>query len=186
MHRPRIDRWTRGADVVHGTNYVVPPTSLPSVVSVYDCWFLRHPELATPVVRRAGRRLRRAVEHGAWVHASSDATAAEVRTLLGTDRVVTVHLGTPAGPAAGGRAAAPSHRRRLGGRPFVLAIGTEERRKDLVRLVAAFAGRLDDGAVRLVLAGAPGDASPHSTPRSQRSTRLSPRASCASGGSTTT
>ena len=41
-HWPRLDRWANGAQVVHGTNYVVPPTSLPSVVSVYDCWFLRH------------------------------------------------------------------------------------------------------------------------------------------------
>jgi glycosyltransferase involved in cell wall biosynthesis len=159
-HRPRIDRWTRGADLVHGTNYVVPPTSLPSVVSVYDCWFLRQPDLATPVVRRAGRRLRRAVEHGAWVHASSDATAAEVRSLLGTDRVVTIHLGTPTALPPAADLARPAVADTLAGRPYVLAIGTEERRKDLARLVAAFAtvASHDDG-VRLVLAGAPGDAS---------------------------
>ena len=46
------------------------------------------------------------------------------------------------------------------GRRFVLAIGTEERRKDLPRLVAAFdAVAADDGEVTLVIAGAPGDAS---------------------------
>ena len=43
-------------DVVHGTNYVVPPTRLPTVVSVYDCWFLRHPELATPLVQPGRQR----------------------------------------------------------------------------------------------------------------------------------
>ena len=47
---PRFDRWAGGAQVIHGTNYVVPPTRLPSVVSVYDCWFLRHPDHAAPVV----------------------------------------------------------------------------------------------------------------------------------------
>jgi glycosyltransferase involved in cell wall biosynthesis len=159
-HRPRIDRWTRGAQLVHGTNYVVPPTSLPSVVSVYDCWFLRRPDLATPVVRRAGRRLERAVAHGAWVHASSDATATEVRSLLGTDRVVTIHLGAPAGPPPATELPRPAVADVLGGRRFVLAIGTEERRKDLPRLVAAFdAVAADDGEVTLVIAGAPGDAS---------------------------
>lgn len=158
-HRPRIDRWARGAHLVHGTNYVVPPTSLPALVSVYDCWFLRHPDAATPMVRRAGMRLSLAIRHGAWVHASSDATAAEVRTLLGTDRVRTVHLGPPPAPPPASEIARPPVAERIGGRPFVLAIGTEERRKDLPRLVAAFADVRDDRDLRLVLAGAAGDAS---------------------------
>ena len=44
--RPRVDRFLGRPDVVHGTNYVVPPCRAPQVVSVYDCWFLRHPTLA--------------------------------------------------------------------------------------------------------------------------------------------
>ena len=42
--RPQADRWLHDVQVVHGTNYVVPPSRLPRLVSVYDCWFLRHPE----------------------------------------------------------------------------------------------------------------------------------------------
>ena len=38
------------AEVVHGTNYVVPPSRLPRLVSVYDCWFLADPGLAAPDV----------------------------------------------------------------------------------------------------------------------------------------
>ena len=158
--RPRADRWLRDIDVVHGTNYVVPPTSHPAVVSVYDCWFLRHPSSATPAVRRAGKRLRRAVERGAWVHTSSDATAEQVRELLATDRVTTVHLGPPSSPtdATDDR----STPRPIDGVPldvpYVLAIGTEERRKDLSLLVRAFddLGR-SEPELRLILAGAPGD-----------------------------
>lgn len=160
VHRPRIDRWARDAQLVHGTNYVVPPTALPALVSVYDCWFLRHPEAATPMVRRAGMRLHRAVRHGAWVHASSDVTATEVRTLLGTDRVRTVHLGPPPAPPPATEIARPPAAERMGGRPFVLAIGTEERRKDLPRLIAAFADVRDHHELQLVLAGAAGDATP--------------------------
>lgn len=165
VHAPRVDRWARGAELVHGTNYVVPPTRLPSVVSVYDCWFLRHPDDATPVVRRAGDRLRSAVRHGAWVHASSEATADEVRSLLGTERVVTVHLGPPPVGSDDDTStvettveASVGATARLAGRRFVVAIGTEERRKDLARLIGAF-GLLADPDLHLVLAGAPGDAS---------------------------
>ena len=82
-----LDRWLGDAEVVHGTNYVVPPTRRPAVVSVYDCWFLTHPAQAAPAVRRAGEVLRRRVRAGATVHASSHATATLVRDVLGAERV---------------------------------------------------------------------------------------------------
>ena len=154
VDRPRADRWLKGADVVHGTNYVAPPSRLPTVVSVYDLWFLTHARESTAAVRRAGAVLRRAVARGAFVHASSHATANIARELLATDRVEVVHLGalprltsTVDDPGLG-----------IDGRPFLLAIGTFERRKSLPTLVAAFghlADRLGDSV--LVMAGAPGD-----------------------------
>lgn len=150
---PKVDRWLGEPDVVHGTNYVVPPTRAPRVVSVYDCWFLTHTELATPDVQRAGHVLRRNVEAGAHVHASSHATAELVRELLGTDRVTVVHLG-PLPPDGAEPVPVPG----VEGAPFVVAIGTLERRKGLPCLVEAF-GLLGDEHpdLRLVLAGAPGD-----------------------------
>jgi glycosyltransferase involved in cell wall biosynthesis len=153
--RPRVDRWLRPAQVIHGTNYVVPPSALPRLVSVYDCWFLRHPESVGPVVARAGDVLRRAVRTGAVVHASSEATAAEVRTLLGASRVHVVPLGAPA--TASDAAPLPVHA--VDGRRFVLALGTTERRKNLPALVRAF-GRLPASVaadVDLVVAGGDGD-----------------------------
>jgi glycosyltransferase involved in cell wall biosynthesis len=157
---PTVDRWLGDAQLVHGTNYVVPPTRRPALVSVYDCWFLRHPEQADVTVRRAGDVLRMAVQRGAAVHTSSHATADAVRELLPGAAVHTIHL-----------AALPLHTDivstaplampELGGRPFVLSIGTIERRKNLPRLVTAFglvASEVPDLA--LVLAGGPGDDSP--------------------------
>ena len=157
-NRPDAGRWLAGADLVHGTNYVAPPTNLATVVSVYDCWFLEHPQQANAVVRRAGNTLRRAVARGAWVHTSSEATAVKARALLATDRVVTIHLGPPPAPPALADLPRPALASTLAGRPFVVAIGTEERRKGLPHLVDAFgllAGELPDAV--LVLAGAPGD-----------------------------
>jgi glycosyltransferase involved in cell wall biosynthesis len=156
---PRADRWLGPVDVVHGTNYVAPPSDRPTVISVYDCWFLANPDHASPLVRRAGRTLRRRVADGAWIHTSSAATAEQARSLLDTDRVVSVHLGPP--PQSGVLpASTPAGLEPLQGAPFVLAIGTEERRKDLPTLVAAF-GELasERPTVRLALAGARGDQS---------------------------
>jgi glycosyltransferase involved in cell wall biosynthesis len=159
LDRPTADRWLGPVDVVHGTNYVAPPTARPTVISVYDCWFLANPERASPLVRRAGRTLRRRVADGAWIHTSSAATAEQARTLLDTERVVSVHLGPPPQSVAV-RKDTPTGLEPLLGSPFVLAIGTEERRKDLPTLVAAFGElAIDRPLVRLALAGARGDQS---------------------------
>jgi glycosyltransferase involved in cell wall biosynthesis len=154
---PRVDRWLAPAEVVHGTNYVVPPSRLPRLISVYDCWFLANLPLASPAVRRAAAVLRRATRHGAWVHASSHATADRVRELL-TERVEVVPLGPLPVPPPVALPADATWALPLEHRPFVLTLGTVERRKNLPTLVKAF-GRAApslDGAA-LVLAGAPGD-----------------------------
>jgi glycosyltransferase involved in cell wall biosynthesis len=150
---PRADRWLGDAQLVHGTNYVVPPSRLPRVVSVYDCWFLRQPAQAQPAVHRAGQVLRRAVASGAVVHTSSFATQQAVRELFPHATVRTVHLGPLALPAPPATAPIALH-----AAPFILALGTIERRKNLPRLVQAFgavAARHAD--VQLVLAGGGGD-----------------------------
>jgi glycosyltransferase involved in cell wall biosynthesis len=152
-----MDRWLGRPDVVHGTNYVVPPVRCPRVVSVYDCWFLDHPEDAAPDVIRAAAVLRRAVSDGAHVVTSSDATSRRVRELLDTDRVRTVLLGPPPTTDDDGPPDTPPT-----GLPdvsdFLLALGTMERRKNMPTLVDAF-GRVarEHPTIRLVIAGAPGN-----------------------------
>lgn len=154
---PRVDRWLPGADVLHGTNYVAPPSRIPRVISVYDCWFLMHPEAASPAVNLSAAVLRRAVAAGAHLHVSSAATAALAGDLLATDRISVIHLGPPSiGPVL-----SPHIDQRvadLGGSRVILAIGTVERRKDIPSLISAFGLIAADLAdTRLVIAGAPGD-----------------------------
>lgn len=151
-----MDRWLGHPDVIHGTNYVVPPTSAPQVVSVYDCWFLDHPEQAHPDVARAGAVLRRSVTAGATVVTSSVATSDRVRDLLAVDPV-TVPLGPPRSGAVP-EARPPAIPSVVEDHPFVLAIGTVERRKNLPVLIDAF-GRLgaEHPSVQLVVAGRDGD-----------------------------
>ncbi len=148
--RPRVDRLLGAPDVVHGTNYVVPPCRVPQVVSVYDCWFLRHPTHSGGDVRRAGRVLRRAIASGATVHASSGSTAGELADIFPGCRVVTIPLAPLPVPPPPTAPPIPA----LAGRPFVAAIGTLERRKNLPVLVEAF-GLLatEHDEILLVLAG---------------------------------
>jgi len=153
---PQIDRLLGSPDLVHGTNYVVPPTACPRLVSVYDCWFLDHPDDATPDVRRSGAVLRHAVANGAYVVTSSSATTKRVRELLSTDRVRTIHLGPPSPlpPDTPRTGSLPD----LATNPFVLSLGTLERRKNVPTLIAAFAKLArEHESVRLVVAGAVGD-----------------------------
>ena len=150
---PRLE-WLAGqVDVVHGPNYLVPPSKQAvTVVSVHDVGFEHDPPMSIPGARVHRQTVRTAIGRGAWVHTISDYVAAEVRSIydIDPDRVVTVPVGVwlpppGANPVAGG--------------PFVLALGSVDRRKDLPTLVAAFnevAPEYED--LRLVVAGPDGDA----------------------------
>jgi glycosyltransferase involved in cell wall biosynthesis len=162
VDHPRVDRWFPQADVLHGTNYVAPPSRIPRVISVYDCWFLLHPEAASPAVNRSAQVLRRAVASGAHLHVSSHATAAVAAEILDTDRISVVHLGLPAPFTPDHVHSTATTLRALGidtnTARLIIAISTIEKRKDIPSLVAAFAMIASDlNDVELVIAGAPGD-----------------------------
>ncbi|HEV7886563.1 MAG TPA: glycosyltransferase, partial [Acidimicrobiales bacterium] len=77
---------TGPADVVHGTNFVVPPTrGSARVATVHDLTALRFPELVTPATRAYPALIRRAVRAGAWIHTPSAFVAAEVVEAFGAD-----------------------------------------------------------------------------------------------------
>jgi len=161
LARPRVDRRWSDVDLVHGTNYVVPPSRRPRVVSVYDCWALENPDRVHADVRAAMRVLRRSIDDGAFVHASSHATATRLRDLFPGVDVTVVHLGdiTPVTTDTASPAEVPAELE--AGAPFVLALGTRERRKNLPLLIKAFAAVSSDHSdAHLVLAGGPGDDDP--------------------------
>lgn len=130
--------WFTGpVDVVHGTNFVVPPArSAAAVVTVHDLTSVRFPELCAPASLRYPDLVRRAVARGAWVHTPSAAIATEVVDLLSVpaERVRAVWSGLEPGPAGDPAAG----RRRAGAEQYVLALGTVEPRKGLPGLVRAF------------------------------------------------
>jgi glycosyltransferase involved in cell wall biosynthesis len=161
---PRIDRWLRPAHVVHATNYLAPPSRLPTIVSIYDCSFVRYPELCTPQVRAFEPAIRRAVARGATVHTGSEFVAGEIEEIFGpglraAGRLVVIPLGIP---ALGDGAQMPDAvAAALGDAPFVIAIGTLEPRKNFAHLVGAFGAlAARHPALRLVIAGHDGPARP--------------------------
>jgi glycosyltransferase involved in cell wall biosynthesis len=152
--RPAGDWWVGPVDVIHGTNFVVPPSRRAArLVSVWDLTAVRYPELCTPTSRRYPALVRRAIREGAWVHTGAASVAAEIIDHFGVDpaRVRVIPPGVdpvpgPVRPAAG----EPSP-------PYLLGLGTSEPRKDFPGLVAAFdelAGIHAD--LELRLAGPPG------------------------------
>jgi glycosyltransferase involved in cell wall biosynthesis len=159
---PPVEWFVGAADVVHGTNFVVPPTRrAAAVVSVHDLTPLRHPELCDAATLAYPGLIRRALRRGAWVHADSGFVAGEVAEAFGADpgRVRVVHPGIPDLPRlsdtevddALGRLLPPGTGR------YCLAVGTAEPRKDLPGLVRAFGDVAASQAdVSLVLAGPPG------------------------------
>ena len=159
---PPLEWFVGPVDVVHGTNFVVPPTRRAAeVVSVHDLTPLRHPELCNAATLAYPNLIRRALRRGAWVHTDSAFVAGEVVDAFGADpdRVRTVCPGIPVLPATTPADVAAIRARLLppGAGDYCLSVGTAEPRKDLPGLVRAFgavaAGRAD---VSLVLAGPPG------------------------------
>jgi glycosyltransferase involved in cell wall biosynthesis len=153
---PLIERWTGAVDVVHGTNFVVPPARRAAgVVTVHDLTPVRFPHLSTRDTLQYPAMLHRALRRGAMVHTPSEFVANEVVELLDArpERVRAVHHGVPpvdTGDPVMGRA-------RAGGDRYVLALGTVEPRKDLGSLVRAFDTVAEEDAdLRLVVAGPDG------------------------------
>jgi glycosyltransferase involved in cell wall biosynthesis len=153
---PPLELFTGRVDVVHGTNFVAPPTrSAGVVVTVHDLTAVHFPELCQPATLAYPALIRRALRRGAWIHTVSEFVAEEVRHHFGVpaERVRAVPNGLPliepGDPELG--------RRLAGGGRFVLALGTVEPRKDHPSLVVAF-DRLaqSDPDVRLVIAGPDG------------------------------
>jgi glycosyltransferase involved in cell wall biosynthesis len=153
LDRPPIEWWTGPVDVVHGTNYVVPPTKRAvRLVSVHDLTSVRYPELCTADTRQFPALVLRALRGGAHVHCDSRFVADEVIAWAACDPA-RVHVVAPGIPAR----VAPQTMARTDGPPYVLVLGTIEPRKDHATVLRAFATvAAHDADLRLVVAGADG------------------------------
>lgn len=158
--RPKLPPTLDGFDVVHATNpAAVPPVRRGQalVVTVHDLAFEHHPDLFPTSWRwlyRAG--VRAAVKRAAAILVPTQSTADDLlsRHRLDAGRV---HV-TPLAASLPTATADPGPvLDRLGiPRPYVLSVGTQEPRKNLVRLLRAYRQVAPDTPHALVLAGAEG------------------------------
>jgi glycosyltransferase involved in cell wall biosynthesis len=155
--RPAVERATGPVDVVHATNLAVPPASVPLVVTVHDLAPLTDPEHFTARNRRLteqGFRIARA--EAALVCGPSEATLRDCEAHgVERERLRLVPWGVAAGRVAPEDVAGTCAR--LGvTRPYLLFVGTLEPRKNLPRLLEAYAAVAGDLDLDLLLAGPSG------------------------------
>ncbi|HEY5098328.1 MAG TPA: glycosyltransferase family 1 protein [Acidimicrobiales bacterium] len=157
---PPVEWFIGHHDVVHGTNFVVPPArSAVRVATVHDLTVVLYPELCDPPTLLFPGLIRRAVAEGAWIHTPSRFIADQVveEFSVAPDRVRAVHHGIPLPPPHGGDRGGPPIPLPEGCDRYVLAIGTVEPRKDYPLLVSAFgAVAATHPEVALVVVGADG------------------------------
>jgi glycosyltransferase involved in cell wall biosynthesis len=150
---PPIEYFTGTIDVVHGPNFVVPPSrSGVELVTIHDLTPVHYPQYCDRNTVRYPGHIRRALDRGAHVHAVSSFVADEVAEVFDLDaaRIHVVYNGVPA--ITGGDAARGKHLARAD--RYILAVGTIEPRKNLAALVRAFDEiAVSDSEVCLVLAG---------------------------------
>jgi glycosyltransferase involved in cell wall biosynthesis len=162
---PALQWWTGPLDVVHGTNFVVPPARRAArLVTVHDLTPVRFPELCPPPARRYPDLIRAALRAGAAIHTPSRFVADEVSSHFAVDpgRVHVVPWGLaprPDGVAPDARL--PDGRPASAGPPYLLGLGTVEPRKDFPLLVRAFDAVADThGELELRIVGPEGSAEP--------------------------
>lgn len=153
-----------GIDVLLFPDHTAPLFSKPCkvVITIHDLAFLAMPETFS-----AGRRLyksltiRRSVSQADCVITGSQSTAHECERLLGIagHKITVVHYGAGSLRRVTDESELHRVRNRYGLRtPFILFLGTLERRKNVARLVDAFSELREDSSVQhqLVLAGGRG------------------------------
>ena len=144
-----VELFTGRLDLLHAPDFVLPPTRARTLVTIHDLSFLVHPECAEPsMVRYLTDAVPRGLRRANVILADLQATRNDLARLLAVDpaRVELVYPGV--GPRFCPLPAETTEpvRRRLGlPDHFVLFVSTLEPRKNLVRLLEAFAQVVQTG-----------------------------------------
>lgn len=154
-----VERLVGPLDLVHAPDFVLPPTRARTLLTVHDLTFLVRPECAEAGLRRyLSRAVPHALRRADVVLADSRATVDDLARLLQVSgpRVRLIYPGVDPRFRPLPAAEVEPVRTRLGlPADFLLFVGTLEPRKNLPRLVEAFA-QLDEPGMQLVIAGRKG------------------------------
>jgi glycosyltransferase involved in cell wall biosynthesis len=138
-----VELYTGPIDILHAPDFVLPPTRARTMLTIHDLSFLVHPECAeASMVRYLSRAVPRSLQRADIVLADSQATCRDLVRLLAVDptRVTVLYPGVAARFRPMWLDQAEMVRRNLElPERFLLFVSTLEPRKNLVRLIEAFA-----------------------------------------------
>jgi len=155
-------RWARrdGIEVFWSPRHHLPlllPANIRQVVTIHDLVWREHPETMAMLNKLLERQLMpRSVARADRILTVSQATARAVQDAFHvSDGVITT---TPLAAFCGREADALAQDSPMGGRPYILFVGTMEPRKNLTRALRAFAAIIRQGVTshRFCLAGGSG------------------------------
>jgi glycosyltransferase involved in cell wall biosynthesis len=146
-----VQQFSGPCDLYHATDFVLPPQKkgVRTVVTVHDLSFERDPDSAPPsLIPFLKRVVPGSARRASHIVADSHATARDLETLyaIPSEKITVIHSGVEPrfSPYRGTlferrRRAGVIKRYGLGDAPFILTVGTMQRRKNHLRLVQAFA-----------------------------------------------
>ncbi len=157
---PDYDLLAGKADLYHFPNFIIPPISdkAKTVVTICDMSFMRHPECAEARnLAYVTKRIASTIDRADSIITISEFSKAEIEHYFPASKgkVTSIYLGLDQGLLAPQRPVAQETLTRLGlTKPYLLAVGTIEPRKNYPFLIDAFDALNAD--VDLVIAGNPG------------------------------
>lgn len=157
-----VEILTGASDVFYSPDFVLPPTrARKKILTVHDLSFRRVPEMAVPNLKwYLEGAVTRAVGRADLILADSNATCQDLIELFGVPpaRVQTLYSACEASfrPVDDPLKLARAREKYKLTRPFVLSVGTIEPRKNLARLIQAFASLPARDDLELVIAGGRG------------------------------
>lgn len=145
-------------DLFHSSDWTQPPTRAAKVTTIHDLSFLRWPESVHPKVYAAQRRRLTWVKKEAdAIIAVSEATKKETVELLQIppEKITVIHEALPldAGKPADKKVLSKLKDKFGITRPYYFAYGSQAPRKNIDRVVEAFAGLNKSGDYQLVIIG---------------------------------
>ena len=151
-------------DLFHSPDFVLPPVSgrIPTLLTVHDLSFVHYPEtFPANLVAYLNRVVPWSIDRASHILADSHSTKRDLAAVWNVpgDRVTVLHSGVNerfrpvADPAA---RAALRARYNLGDRPYILAVGTVQPRKNYEMLVRAFRVAAAQQPHNLIIAGGTG------------------------------
>ncbi|TFG71468.1 MAG: glycosyltransferase family 1 protein [Anaerolineales bacterium] len=150
-------------DLFYSPNFVLPPLlpSTPALLTIHDLSFMRYPEtFPHPLRAYLEKVVPRSVTRANHILTDSDATRQDLIALLGVEaaKITTLHLGvspdfTPI--AAQNELDLLRQRYPIGDRPYILAVGTVQPRKNYIHLMEALDPIAERMPCDLVIVGRP-------------------------------